>query len=134
MATWKLQKDPPVKSYVEFERELFSLLPPNGMRVTNPTLVNLRKKAGGWKPKYPRGVVHAAMNKLIEKVTLNKEPFEIHRTETGRRCDPVAYWIQAAGTSKQAVPKPKRKSPFRFRSKPTSRRSLAGVTRASLLS
>lgn len=82
--------------YSLLEQELFNALPQNGDTINTKDLVYARLKKGHWDVRYPRNIVATVMQKLIEKVELNKEPFVIKQAQqSGVRRKESIYWLEA---------------------------------------
>lgn len=81
--------------YSLLEQELFDAMPQDGSRITTRDLVYARLKKGPWDVSYPRNIVATVMQKLIEKVSTNKEPFVIRRArQAGPNRPEMAYWLE----------------------------------------
>lgn len=90
---WSLKADGPVR-YSKKEQALFRLLPKTGDRVSSRRLLKgLARKANGDMPFHARTSLVGAMRSLSDKVTANREPFRVMRSERAGP-HPIEFWIE----------------------------------------
>ena len=83
------------------EYQLFELLPKDGERISGYDLADARVKLGNWDVAHPINNVTVVMNRLIEKVKTNKEPFRIGKggQEAGHHI--TEYWLEPRAQKKR---------------------------------
>jgi hypothetical protein len=82
------------KRYSRSERELFSLMPKDGTKISSIALSEKRKKKFDWDIDNPRNVVIVTMDQLRKKIIRNKEPFRLVKTEKRLGPYPTEFWIE----------------------------------------
>jgi hypothetical protein len=96
----------PKTSYTQMEFHLFNMLPQNGRRVTSNDIANMRKELGNWDVAHPLATITVTMNRLIDKVKTNREPFRILKEGKYQGHAEVEYWIEPKENAEE-VAKPR---------------------------
>lgn len=84
----------PRRRYTMLEYRLFDALPKNGEKVSSADIADAREELGNWKIKYKQNTITVTMNRLMEKVKDNREPFRIKKDgkRTGHHI--IEYWVE----------------------------------------
>lgn len=94
---FELTKFPSIR-YTMMENHLFDMLPQAGRRderkVTSADLVAQRQALGDWNVANPRKNITTTMQRLLEKIDDNGEPFRIAKAEKEEGHHTVEYWLE----------------------------------------
>jgi len=90
---FELTKFPAIR-YTMMENHLFDVLPKNGKKVTSADLVEKRMAMGDWDVLNPRKNITTTMQRLLEKIDDNEEPFRIAKAEKATGHHTVEYWLE----------------------------------------
>jgi hypothetical protein len=93
MKNMQLSEFPKKVRYTMTEYHLFATLPKNGKKIGSIDIAEAR--GDDWDVKFPMKNVTVTMNRLIDKIDLNKEPFKICKTEKAPGQRRVEYWLEA---------------------------------------
>ena len=93
MTKFELSKFPSNR-YTMMENHLFDKMPKNGRKVGSAYLVKKRVEMGDWDVKNPLKNITTVMQRLLDKIDENEEPFRIakHGKEEGHHM--VEYWLE----------------------------------------
>jgi hypothetical protein len=97
----------PKTSYTQMEFHLFNMLPQDGSKVTSNNIADMRKALGNWDVAHPLATITVTMNRLIDKVMTNREPFRIRKAGKKKGHAEVEYWIEQMESAKEVVEKPR---------------------------
>ena len=92
--TFELTKFPNIR-YTMMENHLFDKLPKNGKKVGSADIVKMREEMGEWDVKFPLKNITVTMNRLMEKIDDNGEPFRIAKSDKAPGHHMVEYWLEA---------------------------------------
>jgi len=92
MKNMNLAEFPASVRYTMTEYHLFATLPKNGRKVGSADIAAARGK--DWDVKFPLKNVTVTMNRLIEKIDANKEPFKICKIDKSQGHNMVEYWLE----------------------------------------
>ena len=106
---YKLAQFPKSVRYTMTEYHLFATLPQNGRPVGSVDIYKARVKHGEWDVKFPLKNVTVQMNRLIDKVDDNDEPFRIYKGKKKMKKTqplppgntPVEYWLAPRSQKKK---------------------------------
>jgi hypothetical protein len=84
----------PAHRYTMMESHLFDVLPKNGKKVTSADMVEKRMEMGDWDVAHPRKNITTVMQRLLEKIDDNKEPFRIAKAGKEAGHHTVEYWLE----------------------------------------
>lgn len=85
----------PANRYTMMENHLFDKLPKNGRRVGSADIAKMREQMGDWDVKFPLKNITVTMNRLMEKIDSNNEPFRIAKAGKEEGHHMVEYWVEA---------------------------------------
>ena len=91
---FELTKFPPIR-YTMLENHLFDKLPKNGKRFDSNDVVKMREAMGEWDVKFPLKNATVTMQRLLEKIDNNGEPFRIAKDDKAPGHHRVEYWVEA---------------------------------------
>jgi hypothetical protein len=84
----------PSNRYTMMENHLFDALPKNGKKVNSADIVMMRRDMGDWDVKNPSKNITTVMQRLLEKIDENKEPFRIAKEGKYEGHHMVEYWLE----------------------------------------
>ena len=84
----------PLQPYTTLENRLFDWLPRNGKKVGSDYFVQKRKELSDWDVANPRKNITTMMQRLLDKIEENGEPFRIAKTEKAPGHHKVEYWLE----------------------------------------
>ena len=94
---FELTKFPAIR-YTMMENHLFDMLPKDGRRedrkVDSAYIVERRQKLGDWDVVNPRKNITTVMQRLLEKIDANEEPFRIAKADKTTGHHTVEYWLE----------------------------------------
>jgi hypothetical protein len=90
---FKLTRFPETR-YTMMESHLFDVLPKNGRKIDSAAIVKLREEMGDWDVKFPMKNITVTMQRLIDKIEANGEPFQIVKDGKRTGHHKVQYWIE----------------------------------------
>lgn len=94
-----LPEFPKKVKYTMTEYHMFAVLPQDGKRIVSADIVEAR--GDKWKVGFPLKNVTVTMNRLIDKVKANDEPFRIKKEARYPGHLQCEYWIERRGTRKK---------------------------------
>ena len=89
----KLAEFPKVR-YTMMEFHLFKSLPKSGRKVGSAEIARAREKLGNWDIKHQLNTITTTMNRLMDKVETNGEPFRIMKDGKRTGHHEVEYWVE----------------------------------------
>jgi hypothetical protein len=98
----QLTKFPKIR-YSMTETHLFAKLPKNGRKVGSAKIAEMRADMGDWDVKFPLKNITVTMNRLMEKIDDNEEPFQLLKEDKRTGHHKVEYWL-----AKRRKPRKKR--------------------------
>jgi hypothetical protein len=101
MSKMKLTEFPKIR-YTMMEYHLFSSLPKNGKKVGSADIAASREAMGAWDVKFPLKNITVTMNRLIEKIDANKEPFRLVKDAKYPGHPEVEYWVEPRAVRRKA--------------------------------
>jgi len=111
----KLSEFPKKVRYTMTEYHLFATLPKTGKRVDSAHIV--KERGDEWDVKFPLKNVTVHMNRLIDKVDANKEPFRIMKDGKYPGHPEVEYWLEERAATPKAAMRAKRRTEKRVNGK-----------------
>ena len=84
----------PVNRYTMMENHLFDMFPQNGKKVDSNYFVEKRREMGDWGVQNPRKNITTTVQRLLEKIDDNGEPFRIAKAEKEEGHHTVEYWLE----------------------------------------
>ena len=70
------------------------MLQKNGKKVTSADIVEMRQALGDWDVAHPRKNITTVMQRLLEKIEDNNEPFRIAKAGKEEGHHTVEYWLE----------------------------------------
>jgi hypothetical protein len=93
VSKYELTKYPP-QPYTTLENRLFDWIPRNGKKVGSDYFVQKREELGDWNVANPRKNITTMVQRLLEKIDENGEPFRIAKAEKTTGHHKVEYWLE----------------------------------------
>jgi hypothetical protein len=91
---FELTRFPPIR-YTMLESHLFDKLPKNGRKFGSDDVVKMREGMGEWDVKFPLKNATVTMQRLMDKIDDNEEPFRIVKAGKEAGHHKVEYWLEA---------------------------------------
>ena len=84
----------PETRYTMMELHLFDKLPKTGRKFDSADIVKMREDMGDWDVAFPLKNITVTMNRLIDKIEANGEPFRICKDGKRTGHHKVEYWLE----------------------------------------
>ena len=97
----QLTKFPKIR-YTMMENHLFDKLPKNGRKFDSADIVKMRESMGEWDVKFPLKNATVTMQRLLEKIDDNGEPFQIMKEDKSPGHHKVEYWLAPRSRKRKA--------------------------------
>jgi hypothetical protein len=92
----------PATRYTMMENHLFDVMPKNGRKVGSDFFVEKRLEMGKWDVKNPLKNITTTMQRLLEKIDHNREPFRIAKAGKEEGHHMVEYWLEERTSKRKA--------------------------------